>query len=136
AFRSANPDFRWLTGRGWDQNDWENKEFPDRAELDAVFPDVPVYLTRIDGHAALVNSKALELAGIDGPRTIEGGLMVTRNGRLTGVLVDNAQGLVRRHIPEPSDSDMQQRLLVAQDSCLSVGLTTIADAGLGVQEIE
>lgn len=136
AFRESNPDFVWLKGNGWDQNDWENKDFPDRKDLDAVFPDIPVYLTRIDGHAAIVNSKALELAGISKPQEIEGGLMVTRNGRLTGVLVDNAQSLVRRHIPDPSTEDIEKRLLLAQDSCVSVGLTTLADAGLGIQEIE
>ena len=136
AFRKANPDFVWLKGNGWDQNDWENKRFPDRKDLDAVFPDVPVYLTRVDGHAAIANTKALELAGITKAQKVEGGLMVTENGRLTGVLVDNAQGLVRRHIPEPSREDMETRLLMAQDSCLSVGLTTLADAGLGIQEID
>ena len=89
AFRAANPDRTWLLGRGWDQNDWADTRFPDKVLLDKAFPDVPVYLTRIDGHASLVNSKALELARVAASSSVEGGLVELKNGSPTGILVDN-----------------------------------------------
>ena len=136
AFRAENAEREWLVGRGWDQNLWANKSFPDKALLDAAFPDVPVYLVRIDGHAAIVNSKALEIAGIQEAKEIEGGSILGSGNNMTGVLIDNAMSLVRKHIPETSDEDWTRRLLKAQDSCLAVGLTTVSDAGLGREEIE
>lgn len=136
AFHEANPDNKWILGRGWDQNKWPGKEFPDNRLLNEAFPETPIYLTRIDGHAAIVNDKALELAGITEPQEIEGGLFVTDNNKLTGVLIDNAMGLVRRHIPDPTEADLTRQLLKAQDSCVSVGLTTIADAGLSINQID
>lgn len=136
AFQRANPESKWILGRGWDQNKWPGKEFPDNSLLNEVFPEIPVYLTRIDGHAAIVNNKALELSGITAPRSVEGGLFVVKNNKLTGVLVDNAMAVVRRNIPDPTEADLTRQLLKAQDSCVSVGLTTIADAGLGVAQIE
>jgi predicted amidohydrolase YtcJ len=74
----------WLIGRGWDQNDWAVKEFPSREKLDSLFPDRPVFLTRIDGHAAIVNNKALEIAGLTTGITISGGQLEKKNGKLTG----------------------------------------------------
>jgi predicted amidohydrolase YtcJ len=136
AFRAAHPDRAWLIGRGWDQNDWSDTRFPDKALLDAAFPEVPVYLTRIDGHAALVNSKALELAQVTGSSKVDGGLVELKNGQLTGILVDNAQGLVGRIIPEPSRAEKMQRLQAAEKSCLMYGLTTVSDAGLSRADIE
>jgi len=120
----------WIEGRGWDQNDWENKEFPTREKLDLLFPDNPVLLTRIDGHAAIVNSKALELAGINKNTHIEGGKIIIENGVLTGVLVDNAIDLVSKIIPEPNDEQIARALLAAQKNCFRVGLTGVHDAGL------
>lgn len=136
AFRQENPDRDWLIGRGWDQNLWANKEFPDKTLLDEAFPDVPVYLVRVDGHAAIVNSKALERAGVTEAKAIEGGSMLVNNGRLTGVLIDNAMDLVGNYIPNSSEEDWTRMLLKAQDSCLAVGLTTVVDAGLGRDEID
>jgi predicted amidohydrolase YtcJ len=121
----------WVQGRGWDQNDWHEKEFPDRAELDRLFPDKPVYLIRIDGHAALVNAVALNLAGIDGSTVVSGGEIIRKNGRVTGVLVDNAMDLVSELIPALDPAEESAALLQAQKNCLAVGLTTVADAGLG-----
>jgi predicted amidohydrolase YtcJ len=136
AFRAANPDRAWLTGRGWDQNDWADTRFPDKALLDAAFPDIPVYLTRIDGHAALVNSKALELAKVTGSSQVEGGLVELKNGQPTGVLVDNAQRLVGQVIPDRTKEEKIQMLQAAEKSCLTYGLTTVSDAGLSRSDID
>ena len=121
----------WILGRGWDQNDWEIKEFPTRQNLDAIFPNTPVYLRRIDGHGAIANGKALELAGVTNSTKIDGGDLIMKNGELTGVLIDNAMGLVGRVIPANSKNDIITGLLQAQDNCFEVGLTTVFDAGLG-----
>jgi len=135
VFRNEFADAPWLIGRGWDQNLWETKAFPDRRLLDEVFPDIPVYLIRVDGHAALANGKALELAKITGPRTINGGLVETKNGRPTGILVDNAMSLVASAIPSVTAGEVVQRLKKAEASCLAVGLTTVSDAGVSRSQI-
>lgn len=121
----------WVQGRGWDQNDWPVKRFPDRAELDKIYPEKPVYLTRIDGHAAVVNSVALKLAGIDQHTVVEGGEIIKENNRLTGVLVDNAMDLVSRLIPAMEGTELTDALMQAQQNCFAVGLTSVVDAGLG-----
>jgi predicted amidohydrolase YtcJ len=127
---AANFTEGWITGMGWDQNDWVVKEFPDKAELDELFPDRPVLIRRIDGHAALANSKALELAGINGPVKVEGGEVVVKDGEPTGILVDNAIDMVRKNIPEPTPEQINNSLLAAQEKCFAVGLTSVHDAGL------
>lgn len=136
TFRGEFPNAAWLIGRGWDQNLWPVKEFPTKEQIDAVFPDIPVYLVRIDGHAAVVNSKALEIAGILGSRDIEGGSIEIRNGKPTGILVDNAMGLIQKHIPEPTQDEMVVLLKKAEVLCVEAGLTTVSDAGLDRAEIE
>lgn len=135
-FRAKNPNEPWLTGRGWDQNDWQDTRFPNKDMLDAAFPDTPVYLTRIDGHAALVNSKAIAMAGLDANSKVEGGLVELKNGKPTGILVDNAQDLVGKAIPESSVEQKQKMLQAAEKECLSYGLTTVSDAGLSRADIE
>lgn len=120
----------WLIGRGWDQNDWTVKKFPEKGRLDSLFPVRPVILTRIDGHAAIANQAALNIAGIKPGQTITGGEIETVNGKLTGILVDNAVGIVTRKIPEPTDQAVQDALLAAQSNCFAVGLTTVDDCGL------
>ncbi|OFX25371.1 MAG: amidohydrolase [Bacteroidetes bacterium GWA2_31_9] len=125
----------WLEGRGWDQNLWTSKSFPTKEMLDSVFPDIPVYLIRVDGHAAWVNSKALELCNINAQAKVEGGKIVEANGIPTGILLDNAMELVRKHIPEPTLAMKEKALLSAQDDCFAVGLTSVADAGLQPDEI-
>lgn len=125
----------WVFGRGWDQNDWENKSWPDRSRLDSLFPDVPVFLMRIDGHAALVNGKALALAGITASTTVNGGEVFVKNGVPTGLLIDNAVDLVKAVIPEPGVTQLEEALLNAQANCFAVGLTSITDAGLDVKTI-
>lgn len=135
--RQQYPQAAWLTGRGWDQNDWPNKQFPTKDTLDALFPNTPVFIIRVDGHAALVNQKALDLAGITARTPISGGT-ITRNaaGQLTGLLVDNAVDLVSAKIPEPTPAEADAMLLQAQRLCLAVGLTSMADAGLDKANID
>ena len=135
--RKQYPQAAWLTGRGWDQNDWPSKQFPTKDTLDLLFPDVPVLLTRVDGHAALVNQKALDLAGITARTPISGGT-ITRDaqGRLTGLLVDNATRLVSSKIADPAPTEAAQLLLQAQQNCFAVGLTSLADAGLDKADID
>jgi predicted amidohydrolase YtcJ len=136
AFRKQYPSKAWLIGRGWDQNDWKDKSFPSKEQLDKDFPDVPVFLSRVDGHAAITNSKALKLANVTANSQVEGGLVELKNGQPTGMLIDNAQGLVRKLIPESSEKEKEILLKQAEKACLSVGLTTISDAGLGRSEID
>lgn len=120
----------WIFGRGWDQNDWNEKIYPEKTKLDLLFPDTPVFLLRIDGHAALVNQKALTLAGIDAFTTIEGGIIEKKNGKLTGILLDAAVDKVYSIIP-PLDKKLQaEALLHAQQDCFAVGLTSVTDAGI------
>ena len=135
TFYQQHPDITWLTGRGWDQNDWDSKVFPTKEKLDAAFPDIPVALTRVDGHALLVNSKALRLAQVTPTSKVAGGEVVLANAQPTGVLVDNAMQLVRRVLPRPSNADKAQMLLAAQRACVALGLTSISDAGISPDEI-
>jgi predicted amidohydrolase YtcJ len=120
----------WVLGRSWDQNDWQVKDFPDKTKLDELFPDVPVYLVRVDGHAGWCNSKALEIAGITARSKVQGGEVVLKNGQPTGILIDNAMGLIGRFIPEISGKQQQKALLEAQANCFAAGLTSVTDCGL------
>jgi predicted amidohydrolase YtcJ len=131
AFAAMNKE-GWLTGRGWDQNDWAVKEFPTNEQLTALFPDRPVLLERVDGHASIANKKALELAGVKAGDTINGGeITVTKSGAaLTGMLVDNAVELVASKIPSITAAQFKKALQAAQKNCFAVGLTTIDDCGL------
>jgi len=126
----------WLYGRGWDQNDWEVKEFPDKKILDSLFPGRPVFIKRIDGHAALVNQKALDIAGITTATTIKGGLVEIKNGKLTGILFDNAMDMVENYIPQIPDSLALQYFQQAQDSCFQYGITGVHDCGISEHTIE
>jgi len=92
-FGKENPE-GWIIGRGWDQNDWAIKEFPDNIKLNELFPNRPVILTRIDGHAAIANKTALNLAGLKPGQKISGGEAETISGKITGIRVDNAHGVV------------------------------------------
>ncbi|MBC8320764.1 MAG: amidohydrolase [Bacteroidetes bacterium] len=135
ADHAKNFPGEWILGRGWDQNDWENISFPTKDKLDKVFPNNPVVLTRIDGHAVIANTQALNRAGIDIVSSVDGGEVIVENGEPTGVLVDNAIALVRDIIPEFSREEKIQALLIAQQLCFAVGLTSVTDAGLDKDEI-
>lgn len=126
----------FILGRGWDQNDWEVKEFPTKDTLDVLFPDTPVSLTRIDGHALLANQAALDLAGITAQTSVSGGEIILENGSPTGVLVDNPMGLVQRQIPASTTEQEVEALLEAQEVVFSYGLTTINDAGISRRTVE
>ena len=121
----------WIEGRGWDQNDWVLKKFPTKELLDQAFPDIPVYLTRIDGHAAIANSIAIERAGISEDTKISGGEIIVIDGKLSGVLIDNAMNLVSDIIPAPDNEFIRNALSTAEKDCFAVGLTSVVDAGLG-----
>lgn len=135
AFQKERPS-NFIMGRGWDQNDWEIKEFPTKDKLDELFPDTPVALERIDGHAYIVNQKALDLAGITADTKMDGGEIVKKDGKLTGVLVDNPMGMINAIIPQPSRENQIQALKDAEKLCLDYGLTTVNDAGLDRKTIE
>lgn len=135
AFHKERPS-NFVMGRGWDQNDWEVKEFPTKEKLDELFPDTPVALRRIDGHALLVNQKALDLAGITVDTETEGGEIVKKNGKLTGVLVDNPMGLIDPIVPPLTKEQQIQALKDAERISLGYGLTTVNDAGLDREIIE
>lgn len=136
SFAKTLPAEAWLTGRGWDQNDWAVKEFPDNTKLNELFPDRPVIITRIDGHAAMANAKALELAGVKPGDKLTGGDIEVKDGKLTGLLVDNAVDLVSSKIPEANLAQVKKALLLAQENCFAVGLTSLHDCGLDFATVE
>lgn len=154
---SEKNDTEWIIGRGWDQNDWDVKEFPTRFEIDKLFPNKPVFLTRIDGHAALANEAAFKIAKITPNTKIDGGIItyqIEQNGsqiqlnhtelgnfnnnapKATGILIDNAIDLVSQHIPKVDKEALTESLLFAQHKLFEVGVTTVDDAGLGKDTID
>ncbi|HEX7844237.1 MAG TPA: amidohydrolase family protein [Chitinophagaceae bacterium] len=135
TFAAENPD-GWLTGHGWDQNDWPVKEFPDNSKLNELFPNRPVLLRRIDGHAAIVNQKALDEAGVKPGDKLTGGDIEVKNGKLTGLLIDNAIGLVSSKIPGRTDAQFKKALKDAETNCFAVGLTTIDDCGVSAETVD
>jgi len=124
----------FISGRGWDQNDWAVKDFPTKEKLDKLFPTVPVAVTRIDGHALLVNQAAIDLAKITKDTKVTGGEIIIQNGKMTGVLIDAAMDFIK--FPETSKEEAIQGLLDAQKISFSYGLTTVDDAGLDRNTIE
>ncbi|WP_298902699.1 amidohydrolase [uncultured Psychroserpens sp.] len=134
-FQNKN-NVSFITGRGWDQNDWEDKTFPNNTLLNKLFPETPVALTRVDGHAILCNQAALNLGNVTKESRVDGGEVVIENGELTGVLVDNAENLVMNYWPKPTRDDIVKALMTAQDICFDLGLTTVDDAGLSQSSIE
>ena len=134
-FDSTHPGEKWILGRGWDQNKFPGKTYPTNEELSKLFPDKPVLLGRVDGHAAIANDKALEMEGVKAGDKITGGEIETKNGKLTGILIDNALDLVSAKIPSQTSAKLQQALMEAQTNCFAVGLTTIDDCGLSHRTI-
>ncbi len=134
-FADAHSNNSWIIGRGWDQNKFPGKEFPTNEKLNELFPDKPVLLERVDGHAAIANQKALEIAGLKPGDKIQGGEIETKNSKLTGILVDNAVDLVSSKIPPQTHAQRKEELLNAQQNCFAVGLTTVEDCGLDYKTI-
>ena len=126
----------WLLGRGWDQNLWEVAEFPDNTKLAEVFPDKKVLLTRVDGHAVLVSKEVLALANIDANTKMDGGMAIVKEGRCTGVLLDNLADAAKALVPKMETVQSIQALLKAQENCMAVGLTSVTDAGQDIATIE
>jgi predicted amidohydrolase YtcJ len=128
----------WIRGRGWDQNDWPTKRFPSRTSLDRVAPENPVYLSRVDGHAAWANSRTLALANITRNTMDPPGGKIHRdaNGEPTGILIDAAMELVQRVLPQPSDAELRQAIELATKECTSFGLTGMHDMGVDLRVIE
>ena len=131
------PAGAWVFGRGWDQNDWPEKALPTQGVLSAAVPDRPVLLRRVDGHAVLLNARALALAGITVESTDPAGGRILRDasGAPTGVLVDAAADLVERVVPRPTAADIERRVLLAGRTLASFGLTSIHDAGTSREEL-
>jgi predicted amidohydrolase YtcJ len=125
----------WLLGRGWDQNLWEPAEFPDNQRLAEAFPGRKVLLTRVDGHAVLVSQEVLEQAGIDAHWHQDGGMALVKDGRCTGVLLDNTADVAKALVPPMDREQRIQALLKAQENCLNAGLTSVTDAGLDIETI-
>ncbi len=136
TFADLHPDLPWIQGRGWDQNRWPGKTYPTNDALNALFPDKPVIISRVDGHAAIANQKALDLAGIKAGQIMVGGSIEVKNGKLTGVLIDNADNKVYAQIPDPTKEVYIQWLQAAEKKCFEQGLTTITDCGLSYREAE
>jgi predicted amidohydrolase YtcJ len=126
----------YITGRGWDQNDWEVKEFPTKDKLDELFPNTPIAITRIDGHALLANQAAIDLAGITVKTPFSGGEILQKNGKLTGIFIDAPMELIEAKIPAPSKKSTIEALKDAEKICFDLGLTTVDDAGLSRETIE
>ena len=129
---------RWILGRGWDQNDWKEIQYPTKEMLDKVAVDQPVYLRRIDGHAAWVNSKVLSICGIDqDTKDPKGGKIIhDRNGNPTGILIDNAMDLIKNFVPTNNRNDKRRQIKNAVRKLNQFGLTTIHDAGTDIETIQ
>lgn len=136
TFAKDHPSEKWLRGRGWDQNKFPGKSYPDNAVLNRLFPNTPVLLERVDGHAAIANDAALKLANVSGATTISGGEVGIKDGKPTGLLVDNAVDLVSSIVPRSSKKDYEKWLTEAQHNCFAQGLTTITDCGLMYYDVE
>lgn len=140
AFSAGLPGGAWLTGRGWDQNDWPGQAYPDRYDLDALFPDRPVWLRRVDGHAAWANSAAIRVVGEEFIRALpdpEGGKIVRdMRGEPTGLFIDAAMDLIDDKVPDPSAEEYARALQLAIAECNKYGLTGVHEAGIKREEVD
>ncbi|MDH3410115.1 MAG: amidohydrolase, partial [Gammaproteobacteria bacterium] len=137
-YSASVPHSSWIQGRGWNQVLWPVQEFPRAADIDDVVSERPVWLRRIDGHAGWANSKAIEIAGIDNdtPDPIGGNIVRDASGKATGILIDKAMALVAQHIPAPDKDDIRAAYLEASRYLLSLGMTSVHDAGINIREAE
>jgi len=132
AFAKENPESQWIFGRGWNQTLWEENAFPTAEDLNKLNIDKPIFLDRIDGHAAWANSKALKLAGISRETIDPDGGKIIRNksGDPTGVLVDNAINLIEKYMPEKTKAENEKALRLALEEIARLGMTSVHDAGI------
>jgi predicted amidohydrolase YtcJ len=126
----------FLVGRGWDQGVWGLSELPDNSLLNERFPTIPVALTRVDGHAMLVNDVAMRLAGIDASTQVEGGMVVLRDGMPTGILLDHAIDLVSKLLPAPESDELKRVVLEIQDELFAYGITHVHEAGITKEQFD
>jgi predicted amidohydrolase YtcJ len=120
AYAAAHPDARWIIGRGWNHELWPDKRFPTAADLDAIVPDRPVWLARVDGHAAVANSAALRAAGVTQETKAPPGGHIEN-----GLFVDAARQLIDKTVPPPTPAELDQALAKAQEILLSYGVTSV-----------
>tara|TARA_R110002072_G_scaffold247353_2_gene406477 strand:- start:20967 stop:22640 length:1674 start_codon:yes stop_codon:yes gene_type:complete len=138
AFQQANPGLQWIQGRGWNQVLWDSNEFPRAAALEAADSDVPMWFSRIDGHAGWANRAAIELAGVDATTPDPDGGMIMRDseGRPTGTFVNNAMRYITQHIPSPSLEDQKLALMRAMQALAAEGLTSVHDASVSTTTLQ
>lgn len=129
---------QWITGRGWDQNDWSEKSFPKRQMLDEAAPANPVILERVDGHAVWVNTAAIRLAGVTAktPDPQGGQILREPSGEATGIFVDNAEDLIGSKLPAPTREETREALIAGMRKCQRAGLTQVHDAGVSAESLE
>ena len=131
------PKGAWIQGRNWNQENWGTRDFPTHGLLSMEVPDHPVWLTRVDGHAGIANSKAMEIAGVtDSTPSPNGGMVGSKDGKLTGLFLDVAMSLIRASIPPITVGQAKSMILDAQEACLRAGLTEVHDAGIGLTELK
>ncbi|NMP31196.1 amidohydrolase [Thalassotalea sp. M1531] len=138
AYRKENPNQRWIQGRGWNQVQWPSNSFPTAKSLDKYFPDTPIFLSRVDGHAGWANSKAMSIAGIttQTKSPVGGEIIKDSNGNPSGVFIDNAMDLIFDKIPALSKNEQKTVLVKAMHALASVGLTSVHDAGVTKKHID
>lgn len=126
---------KFVVGRGWDQSLWGEQTLPSNEKLNEIFPNIPVVLFRIDAHAMLVNDRALQLAGIQPSEKIDGGEIVVKDGKCTGILIDKAMDKVLALIPEFSDAEKMTAIEEIQDELFQYGVTNVHEAGINYKDI-
>ncbi|QNK01016.1 amidohydrolase [Dyella telluris] len=138
AAAATLPKGAWLIGYGWDQNRWPDRQFPTAADLDAVFPDRPVYLDRVDGHAAWVNTAAMKHAtrALDGDWQPDGGRIVRAGKKASGVLIDGAKALVEKAVPPLTREQTREAYKAAFADAVAAGLTGVHDPGVSLQDFK
>ncbi len=133
---SKENNSKWIIGNGWDQNKWPSKKWPTNEKLNDAFPKHNVILNRIDGHALMANSMAINSSNVNPDTVIYGGHIEIINNQLTGIFVDNAMDLILNQVPLPSEEQNKKALITAQNKCFSLGLTTVDIAGLTKSNVE
>src|SRR5438093_9537351 len=129
----------WVTGRGWIETFWKPPVFPTRWDLDKISPNNPVFLTRADGHGAVANSAALKIGGVSKDSKDPFGGQILRDkqtGEPVGMLLDNAQGFVSRHIPAPTQAEIEQAMVLANKRSIELGLTQIQEPGGSYRDVD